>query len=34
MGLPSFPIYYVNGKRYQLEDSEYQFGEATGVVID
>ena len=33
LGLPSFPIYYVNGKRYQLEESEYQWGEATGVYI-
>ena len=33
-GLPSFPIYYVNGKRYQLEeDQEWQWGEATGVFI-
>ena len=34
LGLPQFPIYYVNGKRYQLEDSEYQFGDATGVFIE
>ena len=32
--LPSFPIYYVNGKRYNLEDIEWQDGMATGVVID
>ena len=32
--LPCFPIYYVNGKRYNLEDNEWQDGMATGVVID
>ena len=33
LGLPYFPIYYVNGQRYQLEDAEWQFGDATGVAI-
>ena len=31
---PIFPCYYRNGQRVNLEDADWQLGEATGVFID
>ena len=31
---PIFPCYYRNGQRVNLEDAEWQLGEATGVFIE
>ncbi len=31
---PIFPCYYRNGQRVNLEDAEWQLGEATGIFID
>jgi len=31
---PIFPCYYRNGQRVNLEDAEWQLGEATGVYIE